>query len=128
VSAAAVMLGQTIPLRIAQCGLDMARLLSHVVRVKREFLEHVAEASEEWSLSRSAEFIAGYKDPWPVLHALHKDKCLTLVDRNGNSLPARKAEEIFRNWDASVGTEVIVKVTEEVLKGQTTNHLTSCQR
>jgi len=86
------------------------------VIIEHEFLEQVAETSEEWSLSRSAEFIGRYKDPWPVLRALHKDKCLTLLDRNGNSLPAWKAEEIFRNCDASVGTEVIVKITEAGVK------------
>jgi len=82
------------------------------VIIEHEFLEQVAESSEEWSLSRSIEFIGRYKDPWPVLRALHKDKCLTLIDRNGNSLPTWRAEEIFRNCDASVGMEVIVKVTE----------------
>jgi len=82
------------------------------VIIEHEFLEQVAEASEEWSLSRAVEFIGRYKDPWPVLRALHRDKCLTLVDRNGNSWPAWKAEEIFKNCDGSVGTEVIVKITE----------------
>ena len=84
--------------------------------IEHEFLEQVAEMSEEWSLSRSAEFIGRYKDPWPVLRALHRDKCLTLVDRNGNSLPPWKAEEIFRNCDASVSTEVIVKASEAGVK------------
>ena len=82
------------------------------VIIEHEFLEQVLETSEEWSLSRSVEFIGRYKDPWPVLRALHKDKCLTLVDRSGRSLPMWKVEEIFRNCDASVGTDVIVKVTE----------------
>jgi len=82
------------------------------VIIEHEFLEQVLETSEEWSLSRSVEFIGTYKDPWPVLRALHKDKCLTLIDRNGRSLPKWKTEEIFRNCDASVGTDVIVKVTE----------------
>jgi len=72
--------------------------------MEHEFLEQVAETSEEWSLSRSAKFIGRYKDPWLVLRALQKDKCLTLVDRSGNSLPAWKA---FRNCDASVGRDVI---------------------
>jgi hypothetical protein len=45
------------------------------VIIEHEFLEQVAETSEEWSLSRSVEFIGRYKDPWPVLRALHQDKC-----------------------------------------------------
>src|SRR5262249_51600102 len=86
------------------------------VIIEHEFLEQAAETSEQWSLSRSVEFIGRYKDPWPVLRALHQDKCLTLVDRNGNSLPTRKAEEIFRNRGALVGMEVTVKVTEAGVK------------
>jgi len=82
------------------------------VIIEHEFLEQAGETSEEWSLSRSVEFIGRYKEPWPVLRGLYKDRCLTLVDRNGRSLPKWKAEEIFRDCDASVGTDVIVKVTE----------------
>src|SRR5215470_9312275 len=51
-----------------------------------------------------------------TLRALHKDKCLTLVDRSGNSLPAWKAEAIFRNCDASVGRDVVVRITEAGIK------------
>src|SRR5262249_15180659 len=82
------------------------------VIIEHEFLEQVLETSEEWSLSRSVEFIGRYKDPWPVLRALHKDKCLTLVDRSGRSLQMWMVEDILRTCDASVGTGVIVKVTE----------------
>src|SRR5262249_39264874 len=80
--------------------------------IEHEFLEQVLETSEEWSLSRSGGFIGRNKNPWPVLRAMHEGKCLTLVDRSGRSLPGWKTEEIFRNCDASVGTDVIVKVTE----------------
>jgi len=84
--------------------------------IEHEFLEQVAESSFDWSLRASVEFIATYKDPWPVLRALHRDHCLTLNDGKGNPLPTWKTEEIFRKHEVPAGTEVIVKVTEAGIK------------
>jgi len=86
------------------------------VIIEHDFLEQVAESSFNWSLRASIAFIATHKDPWSVLRALHRDKCLTLNDGKGNPLPTWKTEEIFRKRDVPAGTEVIIKVTEAGIK------------
>ncbi len=86
------------------------------VIVEHEFLEQVAEANFDWSLDRCIEFLKGYKDPWPVLRALYQDQCLEFVEENGDSLPAWKAEEIFRKRSAPSNSNVIVRVTEKGIK------------
>jgi hypothetical protein len=86
------------------------------VIVEHEFLEQVAEAGCDWSLSRCVEFLERHKDPWPVLQALYQDKCLEFFEENGNSLPAWKAEEIFRNHDISSSQQIIVRVTDKGVK------------
>jgi hypothetical protein len=81
------------------------------VVIEHEFLEQVAESSFDWSLSRAVEFIAQHKDPWPVLQALYRDKCVTFHHPGGDPVPHWRADEILRNRQARAA-DVIVKVTE----------------
>ncbi len=79
------------------------------MNVEHEFLEQVAGSSEEWSLDRSVRFLGRYEDPSPVSRALYRDECVTLVDRNGTTLPAWRIDGIFRNRGTSEGAEIVVR-------------------
>ncbi len=84
--------------------------------VEHEFLEQVAEAGFDWSLSRCIQFLESYKDPWPVLRALYQDKCLEFIGETGSALQVWKVEEILRNREVPVSMNVVVKVTEQGIK------------
>ncbi len=77
--------------------------------IENEVLEQIAESSFDWSFSHVLEFVARYKDPWPVLRAFHNEGYIILCDTNGEQLPQWRVDEIFRNRVTVIG--VLVKVT-----------------
>ncbi len=77
--------------------------------IENEVLEQIAESSFDWSFSRALEFVAHYKDPWPVLQALHRERYIIFCHANGELLEQWRVDEIFRNRVTVI--RVLVKVT-----------------
>ena len=79
--------------------------------IEQEILEQIAE--ENWPLHRVIAFIGQYKDPWPVVEALYKDKRIEFLDKNQNPIPEWETEQLFRNKTDAIIPEVSVKITAD---------------